>query len=75
MSTKSLLRKDKSGELSRLLTVERLKAARVATAPTGAGFRDPDLKALLDCARSADTPARSRGSRINRQVVKKLAGL
>jgi hypothetical protein len=77
MSTKSLLKKDESDELARLLTVERLKAAGV-TAQRRPGNRSPDvnLDALFEIARSTnDAPAKRKATKIDRDLVKKLAGV
>ena len=77
MRTKSLLKKDAPDELARLLTVERLKAAGV-TAHRRPGNRSPDadLDALFKIARSTnDAPTKRKTAKIDRDVVKKLAGV
>jgi hypothetical protein len=75
MSTKSLLRKDASDELARLLTVERLKAAGVRTTRSLRQSEDTNLKALVDCARSTAAAPAKQSPRIRRSLVKKLAGV
>jgi len=79
MSTKSLLHKEESDELARLLAKARLKAAGVTAheRPEASDPEDPDFRALLKRARSIVEPSSGKGRalRLRPDVVKKLAGV
>ena len=66
----SALRSAEAEELSRLLTVERLKQAKVANL---AAADDPDLKPLVDAVRKV-SKKKAKKTPFTADDIKKLAG-
>ena len=72
MSNRTFLKNDGADDLSRALTLERLKKSGVASSADLVSG-DPDLEALRSVVRSSKGRAKNVG--VSHQTLKKLAGV